>query len=154
MDITTCMDWFQPYDLNDVSDALKNIQEVFEKMKSFKHLFFEESLSFQFRQPYSLADGTDLTLLVLVDLNKPGDYFIRVKETYESNGQMEMSDISIDIKTDPESIASALCDIRNGIIPLHNKTVVDFSAYPYVRPDIDNGNFKLYQVMTFDRVTT
>jgi hypothetical protein len=131
------------YTMDSVLEKFNNIHTTF---KDISDAFDYRRVSFQFTKPYYIVNNDIyLTMFIMVDFEKAfeKDYIIRIHETFYHNHDLHISDNSIDIKNDQESIKMALQDILQGKFRLKNNN------NSYILLDSDSGPPMCYPIIRF-----
>lgn len=128
--------WSPQIDLNDVISTLST-EKIFDKiinpLQAYKDCMYNGKCAIMLTKWHPLSSDTFLALTVLIDINNPTSYKLRVSEGYSYDNEIHEGEAFIDIKTETEHIENAINDIKNGTIPLWNRDdPIDLTKYTYV----------------------
>lgn len=123
------------FNIDDVEWIVSNKEEFIIPYVAMKEEYPLKTLSIQLCDWHEYKDDTYISISMMIDLDNIDDFSLRVNEGIYCNTNERIIDTDgfLDIKTDTESIQQAINDIKNKVIPLHNR-VISISAvdYPYV----------------------
>lgn len=124
-------------DFDKVIDTLENVSEsIIKPLQAYKDFMFDGKCTIMLTKWHEVSQDTYLGIVMMMNVNKPNDYKLRVIEGYTYDDGMHQGDASVDIRTEKEHIENAIRDIMNGTIPLWNRVdSIDFSKYNYVIDD-------------------
>lgn len=129
--------WSPQIALDDVVSTLDNIVEkVINPLQAYKDFTYEGKCAIMLTKWHQVSQDTYLGITMLININKPNNYKLRVSEGYLCDDGMNEGEAFVDIKTEKEHIENAIKDIKTGTIPLWNRVdSIDTSKYTYVVDD-------------------
>jgi hypothetical protein len=123
------------FTIDDVPVILDNLAEFIAPFVGAKDEFPMPRISMKLCNLHEYTKNTFMCMTLLINLDDIADYSLRVTEgAYcATNKCIIDTDGFIVIKTDSDSVHSAIRDIHAHTIPLHNiYQSIDFDAFPYV----------------------
>lgn len=123
------------FDIDDVEWIVSNKEEFIIPYVAMKEEYPLKTLSIQLCDWLEYKDDTYISMSMMIDLDNIDDFSLRVNEGVYCNTNERIIDTDgfLDIKTDTESIQQAINDIKNKLIPLHNRgKTINITEYPYI----------------------
>jgi hypothetical protein len=131
------LSWSPDIDFDKVIESLENIHEsIVKPLQAYKDFMYDGKCAIMLSKWHPISEDTYLGIVMMMNVNKPNEYKLRVSEGYTCDDGMHEGDGFIDIKTEKEHVENAIRDIMNGTIPLWNRDdCIDLSKYTYILHD-------------------